>query len=97
MDMLDTGVLVCHLARRIQSIAKDVVQSRRALLGDDAVDRVEYSFASKEAILNGSTTDGVKQAQQYLQALLRSANSHANLLAAAKVLYFSSYSPLMSI
>lgn len=84
MDMLDTGVLVCHLARRIQGIAKDVVQTKRALLGDDTVDILTAEYAG---VLNGSstTTDGVKQAQQYLQVLLRSANNHANLLAAAKV------------
>ena len=87
MDMLDTGVLICHLARRIQGIAKDIVQSRRALLGDDAVDAVD---GASTALLNGSP-DGVKQAQQYLQALLRSANNHANLLAAAKVSYYYHY------
>lgn len=93
MEMLDTGVLVCHLARRIQGIAKDVVQSRR--VDDDAVDAAATtattecgSPAASGSILNGSPSiDGVKQAQQYLQALLRSANNHANLLAAAKVSY----------
>ena len=87
MDMLDTGVLICHLARRIQAIAKDVVTSRsRALFGGDAgVDATsKYDGASAAALLNGSP-DNVKQAQQYLQALLRSANNQANLLAAAKV------------
>ena len=88
MDMLDTGVLICHLARRIQAIAKDIVQRRRSLLGDDAVDAVD---GASTALLNGSP-DGVKQAQQYLQALLRSANNHANLLAAAKVSFSFPYS-----
>ncbi|XP_046643158.1 GAS2-like protein 2 isoform X6 [Daphnia pulicaria] len=85
MDMLDTGVLICHLARRIQAIAKDVVTSRsRALFGGDAADATsKYDGASAAALLNGSS-DNVKQAQQYLQALLRSANNQANLLAAAK-------------
>lgn len=90
MDMLDTGVLICHLARRIQAIAKDVVTSRsRALFGGDAADATsKYDGASAAALLNGSS-DNVKQAQQYLQALLRSANNQANLLAAAKVsIYF---------
>ncbi len=95
MDMLDTGVLICHLARRIQAIAKDVVTSRsRALFGGDAADATsKYDGASAAALLNGSS-DNVKQAQQYLQALLRSANNQANLLAAAKVSIYttSSYS-----
>ena len=83
MDMLDTGVLICHLARRIQAIAKDVVTSRsRALFGGDGV--VDATTKYDGALLNGSS-DNVKQAQQYLQALLRSANNQANLLAAAKV------------
>lgn len=84
LDKLDTGVLVCHLARRIQTIAKDVVASRRAILGDDAVDAMDYGGFRTTKLTNGSP-DAVKQAQQYLQALLRSANNHANLLAAAKV------------
>ncbi len=81
--MLDTGVLICHLARRIQAIAKDVVTSRsRALFGGDG--GVDATTKYDGALLNGSP-DNVKQAQQYLQALLRSANNQANLLAAAKV------------
>ncbi|XP_059352913.1 GAS2-like protein pickled eggs isoform X4 [Daphnia carinata] len=84
MDMLDTGVLVCHLARRIQGIAKDVVTSRsRALFGDGVDAATKYDDASTAALLNGPP-DNVKQAQQYLQALLRSTNNQANLLAAAK-------------
>ncbi|KAI9564270.1 growth arrest-specific protein 2 [Daphnia sinensis] len=84
MDMLDTGVLICHLARRIQGIAKDVVTSRsRALFGDGVDAATKYDDASTAALLNGPP-DNVKQAQQYLQALLRSTNNQANLLAAAK-------------
>ncbi|XP_045025451.1 GAS2-like protein 2 isoform X8 [Daphnia magna] len=84
MDMLDTGVLICHLARRIQGIAKDVVTSRsRALFGDGVDAAAKYDDASTAALLN-VPPDNVKQAQQYLQALLRSTNNQANLLAAAK-------------
>lgn len=96
MDMLDTGVLICHLARRIQGIAKDVVTSRsRALFGDGVDAAAKYDDASTAALLN-VPPDNVKQAQQYLQALLRSTNNQANLLAAAKVysfLFFSFFVP----
>lgn len=93
MDKLDTGVLVCHLARRIQTIARDVVESRT----DSGVDSAASSMdthsvneppARSAAPLNGSaqsSPEAIRQAQQCLQMLLRSSNTAANLLAAAKV------------
>lgn len=95
MDKLDTGVLVCHLARRIQSIARDVVETHSDSGIDSAVSSMDNqtndsslrSFGSSPP-LNGSVQgnpEAVRQAQQYLQMLLRSSNTAANLLAAAKV------------
>ena len=97
MEMLDTGVLVCHLARIIQTKAKDVVITRQHRHG--ASENITTTTTSTTTYFNsssngdetpeghhGASTGGMKQAQQYLQALLRGANNHANLLAAAKVL-----------
>lgn len=109
MDKLDTGVLVCHLARTIQSKAKDVVgrygdetdgtdQPTPPVLNDEDDEARFQQFCT---IYNGNSppTDSAmsssaaasmkKHAQQYLQQLLRGANSRETLLAAAKVFSFS--------
>jgi hypothetical protein len=97
-------VLICHLARIIQSKAKDVVVTRQHRHGvsEGVSENVSIStttttiststtFFSRNGSSNSDTAPegqqhiGIKQAQQYLQALLRGANNHANLLAAAKV------------
>ena len=110
MHQLDTGVLICHLARIIQKKALEIIANRP----DDAAGEEEPPPVS---LANGSTTttettttttmtnlqlydhwqnaaaatssDGSKHAQQqhymYLNSLLRGANDHATLLAAAKV------------
>ena len=99
MDMLDTGVLVCHLARRIQSIARDVMDTHADSGVDSAVSSMDNQMndSSVRSLgssppLNGSvqsSPEAVRQAQQYLQMLLRSTNTAANLLAAAKVSFLS--------
>ena len=101
MDMLDTGVLVCHLARIIQAKAKDVVVQYDD--GSISISQPEGHFSTiydEELrfqqfcnIYNGSSSPDpastisvkLKQAQQYLHQLLRGANSRETLLAAAKV------------
>ncbi len=121
MDKLDTGVLICHLARIIQSKAKDVVVKHGDGQEDSesdgpaaaALQAAEEGFQEFCTIYNGisssSATVGYpdsppnnssniqqmkKQAQQYLQQLLRGAHSRETLLAAAKVFIYILHIPI---
>ena len=82
MDQLDTGVLICHLARIIQSKAREIIES--------------MSTATSTVQSSPQHTNSVEQTEEIvtpqfeqfrdLQALLRSANTNSSLLAAAKVI-----------
>lgn len=76
LDMLDTGILICHLVRIIQDRAKVILSNHVHNEGTGtAVDPAPSSDVISD----------VKLAQQYLHALLRGANNNSTALAAAKV------------
>ena len=79
LDMLDTGVLICHLARIIQEKARDILKQNSEQQSEDTTS----SDNGLESSDNGSNDE--KQAQQYLHAILRGANNNTTLIAAAKV------------
>ena len=74
MDQLDTGILICHLARIIQTKAREIVASLAPLTPPESPPGSPLRETAAEP---AEFRD--------LHALLRSANTNAALLAAAKV------------
>ena len=105
LDMLDTGILVCHLVRIIQDRARAIlIQHMHTNGGGDVVDIASVESTPRRSptrvIINEDAqspengtqspviVNEIKQAQQYLHALLRGANNNSTLLAAAKVCHY---------